>query len=59
MKRMITLVLVTTLLGGCAIVPFGYGYRGDRYRDGYQRNDRYQERYRQDDRYYRGYGEGR
>ena len=39
MTRIIVLVLAVTLLGGCAIVPLGYGYRGGAYRHGYYQND--------------------
>ena len=61
MKIIAMLSLLTALLGGCAIVPLGYGrygdgyYRGDGYHrgNGYYRGDRY---YRGDG--YRGYGYG-
>jgi hypothetical protein len=29
MKRILILSLLGALLGGCVIVPLGYGYRGD------------------------------
>lgn len=56
MKIIAILTLVTAMLGGCVVVPLGYGradgyYRGDGYRgDHYYRGDRY---YRGDG--YRGY----
>ena len=55
MKHMLTFLLLTTLLGGCAVVPLGYGYRGDGYSrgNGYNRGDGYQ----RDNGYYRGYGD--
>jgi hypothetical protein len=31
MKRLLILSLLGALVGGCAIVPLGYGYRGDGY----------------------------
>jgi hypothetical protein len=58
MKRILTLSLLI-FVGGCAIVPLGYGYYGDGYSrgqgyhrgDGYYRNDGYYPWYGQ-----RGYG---
>lgn len=41
MARILALALMASLLGGCAIVPLGYGYDGDGHRG---------------PRYYRGYG---
>ena len=62
MKIALAIALLIASLGGCAIVPVDYGYRGDRhyYRsDGYYGTNRY---YRGDtyysyrgDRYYRSY----
>jgi len=55
MKTIAILTLVTAMLGGCVVVPWGHGrsdgyYRGDGYRgDRYYRSDRY---YHDD---YRGY----
>jgi hypothetical protein len=40
MKTLLTLLVLAASLGGCAIVPYDYGYHGDgyyRYRDGYYR----------------------
>jgi hypothetical protein len=53
MKRILILSLLGALLGGCVIVPAGYGYRGDGYYrgNGYYHGDGY---YRGDG--YRGYG---
>ena len=57
MKALLALAVLAATLGGCAIVPLDYGYRGDRgyyregYRDGYYR-DRYRGYYRDD---YYGY----
>ena len=53
MKNILALSLLTTLLGGCAIVPLGYGY-GDGYSrgQGYYRGDGY----RRDNGYYPRYG---
>ena len=53
MKRLLILSLLSALLGGCVIVPLGYGHRGDGYSrgDGYYHGDGY---YRRDG--YRGYG---
>ena len=58
MKYLLTFALLTTLLGGCAVVPLGYGYRGDGYSrgQGYYRGDgyyRYDGHHRHDR---RGYG---
>ena len=58
MKYLLTLALLATLLGGCAVVPLGYGYRGDGYSrgQGYHRGDgyyRYDGHHRHDR---RGYG---
>ena len=45
MKRLAIVSLVTALLGGCAVVPAGYGYYGDgwgghrHYRDDGPRRD--------------------
>lgn len=37
MKRLMLVSLLATLLGGCVVVPLGYGYRyDDHYRDGGQ-----------------------
>jgi hypothetical protein len=58
MKRIPTLTLLAGFLGGCAIVPLGYGYYGDGYYrgQGYYRGDGYARDYG----YYpygpRGYG---
>ena len=54
MKHILTLSLLTALLGGCAVVPLGYGPYGDGYsrRDGYYRGDGY----RRDNGYYPRYG---
>ena len=64
MKIALAIALLIASLGGCAIVPLDYGYRGD----GYYRGDRYYRgdyrgEYRGDgyyyyrgDRYYRSYG---
>jgi len=62
MKRMLILSTLAALLGGCAIVPIGYGdSRDGYYRDrGYERSDgNYRDyRYRgdRDDRGYRDHG---
>ena len=66
MKIIAILALVGTLIGGCAIVPLGYGRYGDGYRgDAYYRGDGYYRGngwYRGDRGYrgdgYRGYGYG-
>ena len=53
MKTLLTLVVLAASLGGCAIVPYDYGYHGDgyyRYRDGYYRGY-----YRDGDFYRSGY----
>ena len=59
MKIILAIAVLIGSLGGCAIVPLDYGYRGDGYYrgDSYYRGD-----YRRDgyydyrgDRYYRGY----
>jgi hypothetical protein len=58
MKIALAIGVLIASLGGCAIVPIDYGYRGDRnyYRgDGYYRGDRYYRGYyRGDGYYYRG-----
>lgn len=37
MKRLMLVSLLATLLGGCVVVPWGYGHRyDDHYRDGGQ-----------------------
>jgi hypothetical protein len=53
MKRILILSLLGALLGGCVVVPLGYGYRGNGYYrgDGYNHGDGY---YRRDG--YPGYG---
>ena len=53
MKRILILSLLGALLGGCVIMPLGYGYRGHGYYrgDGYYHGDGY---YRRDG--HRGYG---
>ena len=59
MKLIATLALFIALLGGCAVVPLGYGRYGDGYYrgQGYDRGDAY---YRGNGYYrgdgYRGYG---
>jgi hypothetical protein len=55
MKLILTLSLLTAFLGGCAVVPLGYGYGRDGYSrgHGYYRGDGYQ----RDNGYYRGYGD--
>ena len=40
MTRVITLICITALLGGCMIVPLDYGYRGG----GYERGDNHHDR---------------
>ena len=58
MKLLLAAVLLAASLGGCAIVPYDYGYRGDRqsYR-GYDRDNRYYRGYDRSDGYsYRRYG---
>ena len=61
MKTALTIGVLVVSLGGCAIVPVDYGYRGDRshyqyrgdrYHGGYYRGDSY---YYRGDRYYRNY----
>jgi len=54
MKITVILSLLAALLGGCAVVPLGYGRYGDGYYrgQGYYRGDGYY----QGDRYYRGDG---
>ena len=50
MKRILSLLMLSTVLGGCVVVPLGYRYDDDGYRSrGYYRGDRY---YR-DNGYYR------
>ena len=51
MKIALAIALLIASLGGCAIVPVDYGYRGDRH---YYRSDGYYG----GDRYYRGYYRG-
>jgi hypothetical protein len=55
MKLILTLSFLTAFLGGCAVVPLGYGYGRDGYSrgHGYYRGDGYQ----RDNGYYRGYGD--
>jgi hypothetical protein len=55
MKLILTLSLLMPFLGGCAVVPLGYGHNGDGYSrgQGYSRGDGYQ----RDNGYYRGYGD--
>ena len=58
MKIALAIGVLIVSLGGCAIVPVDYGYRGDRsysyyHGDGYYYGDRY---YYRGDRYYRSYG---
>jgi hypothetical protein len=55
MKIILVIGVLIASLGGCAVVPVDYGYRGDRqyYRgDGYYSGDRYNRGY------YRGDGYG-
>ena len=58
MKIALTIGILVASLGGCAIVPVDYGYRGDGYyrgdrsSRGYYRGDVYSYR---GDRYYRSY----
>ena len=54
MKLILTLSLLAALLGGCAIVPLGYGHYGDGNSrgQGYYRGDGY----RRDNGYYPRYG---
>jgi len=57
MKRALVIGILLSTLGGCAVVPGGYGYRGDRHydRDGYYPSERYDRGYRNydyDRRYY-------
>jgi len=66
MKIALAISVLIASLGGCAIVPVDYGYRGDRhsYRgDAYYGSDRYYRGYYRGDtyayrgdRYYRSYG---
>jgi hypothetical protein len=67
MKRMLLLSLLTALLGGCVVTPYGFRDRGDYYhrygsrddyRDDYRyRNDyRYRDGYRDRDHFYHGDG---
>jgi hypothetical protein len=49
MKRILALSLLAAFLGGCAVVPWGYGYHGDGYHQGY-------EHHRDNDYYRWGYG---
>ena len=35
MKRALVLCLLTALVGGCVVAPYGYGYRDGYYRHGY------------------------
>ena len=54
-RLLMTIGVVIASLGGCAIVPVDYGYRGDRsyYRnDGYYYGDRYNRGYYRGDGYY-------
>jgi len=52
MKIALTIGMLIASIGGCAIVPVDYGYRGDR---SYYRSDRYYGgNYRGDGYYYRG-----
>ncbi|MDO8788464.1 MAG: hypothetical protein Q7J42_10390 [Sulfuritalea sp.] len=52
MTRIITVIFITALLGGCMVVPLDYGYRGSGYqrwdnhhnRGDHSRNSRYQDR---------------
>ncbi|MHB8726854.1 MAG: hypothetical protein ACYC9Z_16000 [Casimicrobiaceae bacterium] len=59
MKSILAFSILAALLGGCAIVPFGYGDGHDGYRQyqGYQRGDgNYQNRdYNRGNRNYRDY----
>ena len=66
MKRMLSLALLSLVLGGCVVIPAGrYDgdgyrgrgyYRGDSYRDeGYYRRDGYRDGYYRGDGYYRSY----
>jgi hypothetical protein len=57
MKTIAAAVLLSALLGGCVVVPWGYGHPRGYYRgDGYYRSDRYYggDRYYRDG--YRDYG---
>ena len=39
MKRALVLCLLTALMGGCVVTPYGYGYRDGYYRHGYNRGN--------------------
>jgi hypothetical protein len=62
MKRTMLLTLLAALLGGCAVVPYGYDHRGGYHRDYYRDRGTWREPYydgRRDDYrndyYYRRY----
>lgn len=40
MTRLITVIFITALLGGCMVVPLDYGHRGG----GYERRDNHEHR---------------
>ncbi|CAG0953602.1 hypothetical protein BURK1_00332 [Burkholderiales bacterium] len=42
MKRIVLFTVLAAVLGGCAVVPIGYGHRDGYYRDGYYRDRDYQ-----------------
>ena len=49
MKRALLLALLTALLGGCVVTPYGYRNRDDDYRGhGYYRGDGYYHGYSYD-----------
>ena len=57
MKIVLVIGVLIASLGGCAVVPVDYGYRGERhyYRgDGYYSGDRYYRGYYRGDYSYRG-----
>ena len=54
MKRILALCLASALLGGCAVVPVGYGYYGDGWRSHRHFGDDGYRRYRGDDWRYHG-----
>ena len=58
-RLLIAIGVLIASLGGCAIVPVDYGYRGDRSysrSEGYYYGDRCNRGYYRGDRYYRSYG---
>ena len=60
MKRMLLLSLLTAVLGGCVVTPYGYRDGDDYYhRYGYRDRDRdyyYRDGYRERDHFYHGDG---